>query len=287
MTAPRIATEQSDPGGRIAETWLGWLQQHVETDWRPGQWDHKLWLFTADPDDRTNTARRCAVTSCDNVVSKGRLCRTCSKRRWRSGQSLDEFIKEEPPPRKKASPHHNATRFCEAKRETQCVRRPRVRGLCHHHYMSWRKACKRTPAMLDLDTWLATGDYAIPTGPIRLCVAPGCDRDTRTDRSELCHLHYQRFYHSGSTLSMSQWAMTQSPYVTDFQFTLIHLNEQLRWEILYAIQKRYERGARLDPYLTRMTIKFMAELPSLAHDQARSRRSNQPLSRRRRRSPSQ
>ena len=32
--------------------WLAWLRDHTDLNWRPGQWDSKLWLFTCSPTTR-------------------------------------------------------------------------------------------------------------------------------------------------------------------------------------------------------------------------------------------
>ena len=45
---------------------------------------------------------------------------------------------------------------------------------------------------------------------------------------------------------------------------LIHLDEPLRWEALYALQQRDARGGRIDPVSTRTALRIMAKYPSFA-----------------------
>jgi hypothetical protein len=46
---------------RPGSAWLAWLRDHADLNWRPGQWDPELWLFTCSPDDPTTLAATCAV----------------------------------------------------------------------------------------------------------------------------------------------------------------------------------------------------------------------------------
>jgi integrase len=52
--------------------------------------------------------------------------------------------------------------------------------------------------------------------------------------------------------------------VSDHQITLIHLDEPLRWEAIYALQQRDARGGRIDPVSTRTALRIMAKYPSFA-----------------------
>jgi hypothetical protein len=72
--------------------WLTWLRDHTDVNWRPGQWDPKLWLFTCSPDDPTTLAGTCAVTNCSVIILHGTLCQACSKARKLSGFGVDEFV---------------------------------------------------------------------------------------------------------------------------------------------------------------------------------------------------
>jgi hypothetical protein len=38
----RVLTTPADDD----EAWLDWLREHTDLNWRPGQWDPDLWLFS-------------------------------------------------------------------------------------------------------------------------------------------------------------------------------------------------------------------------------------------------
>ncbi|OBJ80881.1 hypothetical protein A9W97_26630 [Mycobacterium gordonae] len=44
--------------------WLEWLSAHIETAWRPDEWDGSLWLFTGDLDSERTAVWRCRTPGC-------------------------------------------------------------------------------------------------------------------------------------------------------------------------------------------------------------------------------
>ena len=78
---------------RDESAWLAWLREHTDLNWRPGQWDPQLWLFTCSSDDPTTLAAICAVANCSVIILHGKLCQTCAKALKQSGLEVDEFIK--------------------------------------------------------------------------------------------------------------------------------------------------------------------------------------------------
>src|SRR6201998_1918295 len=92
--------------------WLAWLRDHTDLNWRPGQWDPELWLFTCSPDDPTTLAAGCAVANCPVIMMHGRLCQTCAKVFKQSGLDFDDFIKSysRPTPRLRTAQRSNPAR---------------------------------------------------------------------------------------------------------------------------------------------------------------------------------
>ncbi|HET6481192.1 MAG TPA: hypothetical protein VFG35_14305 [Actinoplanes sp.] len=60
------------------------------------------------------------------------------------------------------------------------------------------------------------------------------------------------------------WIAGQSPYLTGFQFSLIGLPELLRHELLYALAVRDKQRHTLSPHATRMVIRGLAGVESIA-----------------------
>lgn len=263
MSQPeQIAPAVLLPGAR---RWPDWLRNNVDRNWRPGQWNHDAWLFTASPDDPSVTVTRCHVKTCDVLVGKGRLCKKCARAFRASELSFDEFTDSHTVVRLKEHPAlHGQRPPCAAKRfNVNCPQAEEYSGLCRYHYYGWRREARRDPS-LTLDTWLASGRFTLPVADPAECLVRGCGRACRSNKTRLCALHHHRYRRSGTSLPLDEWAKREAPYIADHQFTLIHLSEQLRWEVLYALQLRDARGGRIDPLATRAAIRIMAEYPSLA-----------------------
>jgi len=81
--------------------WLEWLEEHVDPNWRPGEWNHSGWLFTGDPDNPATVLARCHTRACRMLVSAPALCSSCRKEHGRGGLSMDEFIAAHVPRRAK------------------------------------------------------------------------------------------------------------------------------------------------------------------------------------------
>src|ERR1700758_1009796 len=85
--------------------WVAWLRDHTDLNWRPGQWDPEIWLFTCSPDDPTTLAETCAVTNCPVIILHGRICQTCAKAYKKSGLIVNEFVEScrRPRPRRRTA----------------------------------------------------------------------------------------------------------------------------------------------------------------------------------------
>jgi integrase len=97
---------------RDESAWLAWLRDHTDLNWRPGQWDSELWLFTCSPDDPTTLAATCAVANCSAIILHGKLCQTCSKALKRSGLDVHEFVKQYRRPKPKTTTVQRSNPHC-------------------------------------------------------------------------------------------------------------------------------------------------------------------------------
>jgi hypothetical protein len=248
----------------LPNQWLEWLSQHVDTNWRPGQWVQHAWLFTGVPDDPTTTVTACHVHTCETLVGNQRLCKLCRRAFRKSGQPFGEFIVSHTPTRQKRHPAEFGKRpQCLAERQTRCPRTDHYSGLCVYHYYRWRRTL-RGDSRMSLENWLARGDIVIPSAMHPECRVPVCDREAAGAKMKLCAYHLHQWRRTGAGKAVHEWAQAQIPYVSDHQFTLIHLDVPLRWEALYALQQRDARGGRIDPVSTRAALRIMAQYPSLA-----------------------
>ena len=245
--------------------WLAWLRDHTDLDWRPGQWDPELWLFTCSPDDPTTLAASCAVANCPVIMVHGRLCQTCAKVFKRSGLDFDDFISSysRPTPRLRTVQRSNPARCAVEVNGRRCPRKGAIRNVCESHYHQWNKRNRRGPT-ITLAEWMASGEATIPDEPLRDCIVPACRRESMTSSTKVCRLHWSRYKRDRRLEPVDDWARQQLPHIGVHQFMLLNLPERLRWEVLYAVQQRAARGGRIDPENTKAVIRIMEVSLSLA-----------------------
>ena len=245
--------------------WLAWLRDHTDPNWRPGQWNPELWLFTCSPDDPTTLAATCATINCSVIILHGKLCQTCAKALKRSGLEFDEFVERH----RRAKPRATAAHRSEPPRcavqvaGRRCPSKSANGALCESHYRRWRKR-KTRDSRLSFEDWLASGAVVIPAEPFPDCIVPACRRESMTSSMKVCRLHRVRYLRSDRDEPMEVWARHQLPHIGVHQFMLLNLPERLRWEVLYAAQQRAARGGRIDPENTKAVIQIMEANPSLA-----------------------
>ena len=270
LSAPLSPNDETSPAETdLNETrWVAWLSAHVEPAWRVGQWDGAAWLFTGIPGDPTTTVKYCAVNACDFVIAHGRVCGHCLRALRTSALSYEEFIATHQPQRAKerAHPLGQGEGRCTAQvKHERCPRAQFSRELCLYHYNRFSKVRREQDSELEVATWIASEAYSIPEADNRPpCLVVGCDRTATGRKSSLCHLHYNRYRLTNPTDPIEVWARDEAPNVIDSQFTLVHLKERLRWELLYAIQKRDAAETRLDISAVRSVARFLRNEPSLA-----------------------
>jgi len=245
--------------------WLTWLQDHTDLNWRPGQWDPELWLFTCSPDDPTTLAASCAVANCPVIMVHGRLCQTCAKVFKQSGLDFDDFIKNysRPTPRLRTVQRSNPAHCVVEVNGCRCPSKGAIRNVCEAHYHQWNKRNTRGPTTT-LAEWMASGEATIPDEPLPDCIVPACLRESMNGSTKVCRLHWNRYKRGLCGEPIEDWARQQLPHIGVHQFMMLNLPERLRWEVLYAVQQRAARGGRIDPENTKAVIRIMEASPSLA-----------------------
>jgi hypothetical protein len=84
---------------------MTWLQAHLVSGWRPGEWDGDRWLFTGDPDNPATTVARCAVRACSVLITvRSGLCTSCRRDRAGTDVTLQAFVETHVPQRVKCTP---------------------------------------------------------------------------------------------------------------------------------------------------------------------------------------
>src|SRR6478672_2749731 len=246
-------------------TWLSWLRDHTDANWRPGQWYPELWLFTCSPDDPTTLAASCAVVNCSVIILHGRLCQTCAKALKQSGLDVDEFVTSyrRPRPRLTTAQRSNPARCAVEVNGCRCPSTSAVRGLCETHYRQWNKRTRRSPK-ISLEEWMAAGEVTIPDEPLPDCIVPACCRESMASGTIVCRLHWTRYMRGGRAEPVQIWARRQLPHIGRHQFILLNLPERLRWAVRYAVQQRAGRGGRVDAGNTKAVVRIMEAHPSLA-----------------------
>ncbi|PND54145.1 hypothetical protein CRM90_29665 [Mycobacterium sp. ENV421] len=246
--------------------WLDWLKGRIDGKWKPGQWNPELWLFTGDPDDPGTAVHRCHVVACGTLIDKHKLCPPCERVYNESEMGLEEFTTTHQPTRRKRLPRIHGEEFllCRVTHgRERCWRVASAHGVCQQHLCTWLRFQKREPQR-SIDDWLRTQKISIPiqaTHPE--CAVPACDRITRSSIGKLCTMHIERWEKAGRP-PVDTWARTAPVYVARFQFSLVHLPDRLRCEMLYAVQQRSARGGRIYPASIRTLTRALEGEPSLA-----------------------
>jgi integrase len=267
MSTPALAPSGQLPYRLDHNAWVRHLRDHLAPDreWRPGEFDPQLWLFTGDPDNSMTTSTRCRVRSCDTVVTSRCLCGSCQRALTASDLDEQAFITTYQP---SLDRHRRTGQTCVVSRDgVQCQRRRRSNrtGLCQAHTGIWNRG--RDRAGLTLELWCVQG--AVPLLARAECSVSGCPADSKLD-VRLCGHHVRLWRASqseappGRSESAEHWAARQPPRLGVHQFSLAALAPTLRWELLYALQQRDAQGQRLDPVAVRGLVTAVADLESLA-----------------------
>ncbi|MGH9267307.1 MAG: tyrosine-type recombinase/integrase [Acidimicrobiales bacterium] len=241
--ALRLVAGSSSERAPAGETgWLEWLAAHVDAAWRRGEWDQSLWLFTGDLGRDRTAAWPCRTPGCPLATRRynGR-CSACRRARVAAEVSEDEFDRAPQRPVRPVAPGACAVAGCQSEAHSN--------GLCFRHERSWRRA--RQP----MDAFVA---HAQPLERAESCLVPGCGRERVYGRG-LCWFHDNRLMRAGragarSVEDIAAWAASEPPRLGYHQFSLAPLSELVRFELLYALQRRDTTPPPLDPLQIRILV---------------------------------
>ncbi|SOE12147.1 Phage integrase family protein [Streptomyces sp. 2323.1] len=246
------------------EAWKLWLTERVADEWRPHEWNPKTWLFNGDPGSVHTAMWKCATVKCElGVHSKDGLCKQCATALKASGMAKPEFTASYVP-RLQKSPGIRE-RCLVTGDQGACQRDSSSLGMCPPHWAAWRRH-KEGEDAVSLEVWART--MAVPRPAFPLCLVAGCTLQ-RTRMSELLCAHHRERYRrhcKGATapVTLQKWAEWETPWLTQFDFSLAPLAPLVRLEALYAIRERDRHRTRLDPKAVRKAVRRWAGLDSLA-----------------------
>lgn len=254
VIAAQVILDESAP-----VDWPTWLRHNVDRGWRPGEWDQSTWLFTGDLANPHTVNKPCGI--CGVALRCKGLCRQCGVAYRSSGLSYMEFTSSYLLPARKNRPGEPREGTCMVRRDgVRCARMPLAQGLCEEHTVRWHVS-KRRQGARSIKRWAST--VAVPFEALPECLVPGCEVES-SYATGICILHRNRYRRSGSRSTFAQWARSQTPRLAANMFSLMPLAEQMRWELLYALQRRDERNGRMDPVAIRSVVKVLAGTRSLA-----------------------
>lgn len=268
MTAVPVAALESREPVYVAGKWSAWLRERITTDWRPGEWDLEVWLFTGDHTNPRTTLHKCAVHACVMEVRSARaLCRACRRERPEDCDDLDFYAKTHVPSRR-TSPGGQGR--CAVRRgDVQCGRAGINHGLCGTHGNQWylyRLAHVRKKNALTLDDWSIS--IATPFEQVPPCRVTGCTTPVNVVTGAICQYHnrhWQRDQMTGAVQhdNIARWAATQVPYLGSDRFSLIPLRPLVRWELLYCLQQRDANNHAVCPKTVRELVRVLSDQDSL------------------------
>jgi integrase len=265
MTLAALPAQRRD--GRLDESqviteWAGWLHGRLDPQWRCGEWDVSLLLFTGDPASPRTVVRACPIARCGQVTASPGYCKHCGDACRQSGMTREEF---------EATYTRRSGRrdvYCRVAScaVPACGRDSLALDLCRIHYRSWVKARDRPG--IDMPGWMAG---LKPLAEARLCRVLACSRELAGARG-LCKTHLDKWRQSpecaevrgDEEAAVAQWAERQPPYLAAHVFSLSPLSPVARLEMLYVLQQRDARGKNLCPQAVRGTVAMLAGLPSMA-----------------------
>jgi integrase len=270
-----VATDMYTPAPNVIalpfdrQGWLAWLIENTPPNWRPDEWDSEHWLFTGDPEKAETATSRCDGPDCHVAVRGARsLCHSCDDQLLASGLSREEFVASGGRTMVRSVPGTRPS--CSVERDgVRCAQESSTMGACQAHHGQWRYRVQRGLTSLNLGDWLRA--HAEPR-PVHLPCRVGACTSGATQRLPLCTYHRIRWHQHRKAIGLVNpidadldgWAAGQSPYLNGFQFSLIGLPELLRHELLYALVERDKQRHTLSPNATRMMIRGLAGVESIA-----------------------
>ncbi|MEU2753316.1 MULTISPECIES: site-specific integrase [Streptomyces] len=246
--------------------WLAWLRQHVQPDWRPGEWDHERMFFDGDLDNDATGASRCKVVACQTPCP-GRVgrCSPCAVAARSSDLPDDEFDATYQPTRKRRVRGISDREAClVADSSGRCARESVSHGLCPTHASTFSERRRRSPELSVADWQLAAQPQ--PLAHQGECRVGGCVREQQQLR--LCGSHHGKWRRELSSGrhgpdQLLEWAAATGPFLQAHQFWCGGLHPVVAHELLFGLQERDRAGLSISPLAVRLAIAAVAGVDSL------------------------
>jgi hypothetical protein len=75
------------------QAWATWLTERISPEWRPGEWDSTLLLFSGDPSNPETSIYLCSVRGCGlPTANRNGPCGSCGNQIRRSAVPASDFI---------------------------------------------------------------------------------------------------------------------------------------------------------------------------------------------------
>lgn len=256
MVAKSRQILSNESPGADAESYLQFLQQRITDNWRPTEWDSRLWHFTADHANPLTAAYPCSVPGCEGLArGSGAPCLSCKSA---ASGGTDGMRARNNHARRLQKITERCTITVDGK---SCKAPASHHGLCFHHYHAWRKRRSSAGGDYPLEKYRTSARGVFPRG--KQCVLPGCRTEEWRFEKKLClshHFQWKRLKRQGITFE--QFTSTRRPIIGQWsttEFTLADLPPILRHEFLLTLQQRDQDGYRLDPWVIRRCITIALE----------------------------
>lgn len=262
MTLSLAGRLLDQPSPARAVPWPEFVKARVDLEWRPNEFDGATLLFVPSVTNRDNSISVCRRDGCE-IRPAGHYCAGCRGQHERSGSALpiDEWAKISGPRLKVHYEQHCIVDSCQRTR----VRRELC--IAHvHTFARWQVANEGT-----VRDWIVAKS---PTGlPSKAKCVLNCGRDSLN--GGVCARHtttfraWQKRQESRSTATLAEWLRstaeptfgpTDRSYRELVATPFALLNEPLRWELLYAVQRREQAGWFINPYFLRSAYRHHRRL---------------------------
>lgn len=235
-----------------ASSYLAYLESMLEYPWRSGEWDPRLWLFAADPDNPLTGIYACPTPGCPRVATvTGRLCLSCA-----GGEPGVE-----PAPTRRRALDPNPPRCIVGSAGQGCRAMGMIKGLCHRHYARWHHSSDDRQQRPTIEDFAAAEKEMFPPG--KACASRGCREESNQRASGLCLWHHTMF-RKLAKLGVDHEAFIAVERPLDIryhrhEFSFIDLPPILRTELLLVLQERDRNSYRILPATMRRIVRVAME----------------------------
>ena len=268
---PRLLGHDAEtPGG-----WVHFLESCLEQDWHPTEWNQTHWLFKADPDNPETRVYHCISAACDHLSdTRDGYCVSCREILREVGGDPDALATRLSL-RSHKKMRASRSEICLVEQESvRCARTVSAHGLCQTHLKNWQFLLRRGRD-------ITVAEYtrlpeSRPLNHLGWCLVEPCERARTSSQTLLCTAHEKLFKRQNSRVTWANdranaertFAKDQPPIHTYGSFCLLPLPEEIRYELLVALQAEGRAGYTLNPMFTHRIVPILAEAATSLADPA-------------------